>query len=91
MQLTHGTWSNIFPNFWSADGKTIYAIGRRGSTSERFNIWAISVGDGSARKLTDFQDSSKELIGLSSDGKDFFLLLGERVGDIWVAELASSE
>ncbi|TDI98625.1 MAG: hypothetical protein E2O76_07755 [Caldithrix sp.] len=91
VQLTHGAAINIYPSFWSADGSAIYARARRGSDGAGFNIWSVSVADGSTRQLTDFKGSSKQLGLLSSDGQRFYLLLHERVGDLWVAELLTED
>ncbi|MCH7678434.1 hypothetical protein IID10_03610 [candidate division KSB1 bacterium] len=63
----------------------------RGSDGAGFNIWSVSVADGSTRQLTDFKGSSKQLGLLSSDGQRFYLLLHERVGDLWVAELLTED
>lgn len=89
IQLTHGGWISIFPGIWTANGQTIYAAGQRSSGSGTNNIWAISVADGSARQLTDFRETTKQLQWISSDGKRFYLVLGESIGDIWVAELSA--
>ena len=89
VQLTHGAAIDIYPCFWSADGSAIYARARRGSGGTGFNIWSVSVTDGSVRQLTDFKGSSKQLQWLSSDGQHFYLVLYERVGDLWVAELST--
>jgi len=89
IQLTHGGWISIFPTIWTANGQTIYAAGQRSSGSRTYNIWAISVADGSARQLTDFRETSKQLQWFSSDGKRFYLVLEEKIGDIWVAELST--
>jgi len=91
VQLTHGAFVEIFPYFWSADGSVIYALARRGSGGGSDNIWAVSVADGSARQLTDFEGSSKQLFQFSSDGQRFYLAIEERVGDLWVAELSMEE
>jgi Tol biopolymer transport system component len=92
VQLTHGAWSEIYPLFWSAERQMIYAYGQGGPGNEGANLWAISVEDGTARPLLDFQGSLKEpSISLSSDGKRIYFPLIERVGDLWMAELATGE
>jgi len=92
VQLTHGAWSEIYPLFWSAERQMIYAYGQGGPGNEGANLWAISVEDGTARPLLDFQGSLKEpSISLSSDGKRIYFPLIERVGDLWMAELATNE
>jgi TolB protein len=93
VQLTNGTWLDINPFSWSVDGQTIYAYGQGGPGNEGANLWAVSVVDGTARPLTDFSGSLKEPgISLSSsDGEQFYFLLWERLGDLWVAELSSND
>jgi len=90
-QLTHGAWTEMIPRIWSADGKTIYARGRKTAGLDPYNIWAVSVADGSAQLLSDFRSRSKQPYDLSSDGKQFYFLLWETAGDLWVAELSSGK
>jgi Tol biopolymer transport system component len=92
VQLTHGEWSFIEPNFWSADGQTIYAYGQGGTGGERVNFWAVSVADGTTRPLLDLQSSLKEpYLSLSSDNRRIYFTLWERTGDLWMAELSKNE
>jgi TolB protein len=93
VQLTHGAWSEIFPRFWSADGRTIYAYGLGGPGNEGSNLWAVSVADGTARPLMDLRGSLKEpvAVALSSDGERLYFPLWERTGDLWMAELSMNE
>jgi Tol biopolymer transport system component/tRNA A-37 threonylcarbamoyl transferase component Bud32 len=91
VQLTHGAWSDIYPRFWSADGRTIYAGGIGGPENEGANLWAVSVADGTARSLMDFRGSLKEPVMLTSDGERLYFPLWERIGDLWMAELSTGK
>jgi len=92
VQLTRGEWSIINALFWSADGRTIYALGLGRPGNEGANLWAVSAADGSARSLMDFGGSLKEPgHSLSSDGERLYFPLWERVGDLWMAELSTGE
>ena len=88
VQLTEGKWLGIYPFFWSADGQIIYTQGIGKPGNERCNLWAVSVPDGEAHPILDLGGSSKEPLALSSDGKKLFFTLGERIGDICMAELS---
>jgi Tol biopolymer transport system component len=92
VQLTRGEWSIIFPCFWTTDGRMIYAYGQGGPGDEGANLWVVSVRDGAARPLLDFQGSLKEPShSVSSDGERIYFPLVERIGDLWMAELSVSD
>jgi Tol biopolymer transport system component len=91
-QLTHGKWTIINTVYWTPDGETIYSYGVGGPGERGANLWAISATDGSARPLIDFQGSLKEpSYSLSSDGKRIYFPLWERIGDLWLADLSSTQ
>lgn len=87
--LTRGEWSNIFPCFWTRDGKIIFAYGVGGPYNQGANLWAISVSDGSAQPLLDLRGSLKEpLHSVACDGQRLYFPLWERMGDLWMAEIS---
>jgi serine/threonine protein kinase len=87
-QLTHGEWAYIVPHYWTVNGKTVFAYGVGGPNIKGANLWAISVADGSAQALVDFQGSLMEPPhSLSSDEERIYFPLLERIGDLWMAEL----
>jgi Tol biopolymer transport system component len=91
-QLTHGEWAYIVPHYWTVNGKTVFAYGVGGPNIKGTNLWAISVTDGSAQALVDFQGSLMEPPhSLSSDEERIYFPLLERIGDLWMAELEENQ
>jgi Tol biopolymer transport system component len=91
-QLTHADWIYLDGTFCIRDRKTIYAYGVSRSYQQNVNLWAISAADGSARPLIDFQGSLKEPShSVWSDGERIYFPLCERIGDLWMAELAADD
>jgi Tol biopolymer transport system component len=91
-QLTQSEWIYISATYWNKDAQMVYAYGVGGQFNQGTNLWAISVIDGSARPLIDFQGSLMEPShSLSSDGEQIYFPLWERLGDLWVAELSSND
>jgi len=91
-QLTRGQWGNINACYWTLDGQTIYAYGLGRQFNQGVNFWTISLADGSAQPLLDLRSSVKEpLNSLKSDGERIYFPLWERIGDLWMAELSTSE
>jgi hypothetical protein len=88
VQLTYGMWLEIGPRFWSSDGQTIYAWGIGGPGGQGANLWAVSVSDGTAQFLMDLRGSLMEPLMFTSDNERIYLVLLERIGDIWMAELS---
>ena len=71
---------------WSRDGATMFfaettAVGR---------IWALSVSDGTLRKLTDLVGRPGALVAgsLTSDGDYLYFGWQDSLGDIWVMDVA---
>jgi TolB protein len=91
-QLTRGEWAYIVPHYWTVNGKTVFAYGVGGPNIKGTNLWAISVTDGSAQALVDFQGSLMEPPhSLSSDEERIYFPLLERIGDLWMAELEENQ
>jgi Tol biopolymer transport system component len=92
LQITRGEWTSLSPLYWTRDKQTIFAYGVGGPYNQGTNLWAVSVSDGSARPLIDFQNSLKEPSHvLSSDGERIYFPLIECFGDLWMAELSVDE
>ncbi len=87
-QLTNNRWQKGFPIAFSADGTTIYACGNTTAGLERLDVWAIAVADGSARQLTDLSGTRRELFNATTDGRRIYATFLERVGDLWMVEVA---
>jgi Tol biopolymer transport system component len=89
-QLTHNGWLNIYPLAWSQDRQNIYALGREslGLGNTQPALWAISVKDGSSRKLVEFESSRMQPShSLATDDKSIYFPVMERTSDIWLGEL----
>ncbi|MCG6957826.1 MAG: serine/threonine-protein kinase [Gemmatimonadetes bacterium] len=71
---------------WSPDARTVYYLyrGRSG-----WSVRAIAPTGGESRVLVTFDDSEREpsKYGFSTDGQRFYLTLGRRESDVWVATL----
>ena len=90
-QLTRNRWQKGFPIAFSLDGSTLYACGNTTAGLEKLDVWAIAVADGSARRLTDFSSTRLELFNATTDGKRIFATFLERLGDLWMVDLARDE
>ena len=91
-QLTRGEWGYINACYWSMDGQTIYAYGLGRQFNQGVNFWKISLADGSAQPLLDLRGRVKEpLNSLTSDGERIYFPLWERIGDLWMVELATGD
>jgi TolB protein len=91
VRLTDNKWIFLAPRVWSKDGETIYLFGQGGGYLG-ISLWAVSVAGGEARRLIDFKDSQRELyFDLSMDDEWLYFTLMERLGDLWMAELATEE
>ena len=71
---------------WSPDARTIY-YEYRGPSG--WSVRSIALSGGGSRVLVTFDDSEREpsKYGFSTDGRRFYLTLGSRESDVWVAEL----
>jgi Tol biopolymer transport system component len=77
---------------WSLDGKTIYITYESEPEDPGRDIWAISVEDGSMRKVLDIKSSGGiygDLIGvLANDGERLYFGEETFTSDLWLAELS---
>lgn len=87
IQLTHVSATRIMDHVWSPDGKTIYYNNGIGDPANE--IWAVSVDDGSIGKILDFTGDSVYWLSqsMATDGKRLFFIVGQPLGNIWLAEL----
>jgi serine/threonine protein kinase/dipeptidyl aminopeptidase/acylaminoacyl peptidase len=71
---------------WAPDARTIYYLYRGPSG---WTIRSVAPSGGASRVLVTFDDSEREpsKYGFSTDGRRFYLTLGRKEGDVWVAEL----
>jgi Tol biopolymer transport system component len=77
---------------WSADGQTIYFVGRdpRAGTAA---IWRLPAAGGVPRPVIRFDDPSQQWFragGLRVRADHFYLNLGDQQSDLWMAEIAGS-
>jgi Tol biopolymer transport system component len=73
---------------WSADGRTIYYLGRRPSDGS-VAIWQMPASGGAARLAVRFDDPSRPWhpFGFRRRGNRFYFTVGDRESDIWVADI----
>jgi Tol biopolymer transport system component len=91
VQLTNNKWAFLASRLWSEDGETIYALGQGGGYSG-ITLWAISASSGDARVLIDVKGSFREpYFAISMDKERLYFTAVERLGDLWMAELAVEE
>ncbi len=71
---------------WSPDGRTLYYLDREPSG---WSIRSVPPVGGAPRVLVTFEDTADQPVryGFSTDGRRFYLTLGRRESDIWVAEV----
>jgi Tol biopolymer transport system component len=97
-QLTHvaakktlrlGIGETPMGHVWSPEGKTIYVTFDAGKDDPGNKIWAISVEDGSIRKILDYKSEAEDelLHPLATDGETLYFIMRHPTGDIWLAEL----
>ncbi|MCI0494139.1 serine/threonine-protein kinase [candidate division KSB1 bacterium] len=92
-QLTHTLKSvEAMRPIWSPDGKTIYTTYDPGKDDAGRKIAAVSVADGSVRKIFEskkpyFQGPDGDYPSLATDGERLFFIAGFYAGDIMLAEL----
>ena len=78
-------------SIWSSDGKTIYITCEIEPEDPGPDIWAISVDDGSMRKVLDFKrgDPYGHLNGvLTADGERLYFAESTFSSELWLAELS---
>ncbi len=77
---------------WSADRKRIYFIRRRQEGQREWNIWSLSVADGSVKQLTDLKGRNGFMNrDFATDGKYLYFTWDQEVGDIWVMDVEREE
>jgi Tol biopolymer transport system component len=64
---------------WTPDGSAIAYIDNRGGAG---NIWALPVGGGPPRQLTDFKSDSIFWFDFSRDGKQLAMARGTQTSDV---------
>jgi len=86
IHFTHLGATKIMGHVWSPDSKTLYYNTGRGSNE----IWSASVADGATSKILDFKGDSVNWLSrsMATDGERLFFIVGQPLGDIWLAELA---
>ena len=75
---------------WSLDGKTIYIAYQLEPEDPGRVIWAVSVEDGSMRKVLDFKSGGLHgvMAGvLANDGERLYFSEQNFASDLWLAEL----
>ena len=74
---------------WSEDSRTVYYLAPGPGES---GIWAVPVTGGQPHLLVRFDDPNRpwHRYGFSARGGRFYLTIGDRQSDIWVAEVARS-
>ncbi len=89
-QLTHVGAKKIMGHVWSPDGKTIYLrYYDPGKDDPKIHLGAITITDGSMRKILDMESSIFEDIihSMATDGERLYFIVPRPTGDIWLAEL----
>ncbi len=83
----------IFPylSAWSADGRTVYFLGRD-PKDRSLGIWRVSAGGGPLQLAMRFDDPSRpwHQNGFRVHGGRFYFTLGDRQSDIWTTEIVGS-
>ncbi len=91
--LTHTLQSiEVMRPIWSPDGKTIYTTYDPGKDEPGRKIAAISVADGSVRKIFEskkpyIQCPANDYPSLATDGERLYFIVAEYAGDIMLAEI----
>lgn len=69
---------------WAKDKKTIYFV-------KEGNVWEKSVYRGAERQLTDMTGKQANFLRPQTDGKYFYFVADEEIGDLWVADIQWEE
>ena len=88
IRITHDDWHAASGMGWSADGESVFLIGRKPGDSKTA-IWAVSIDDGTARVVLDPEGSPYLPFDGAAHGDRLYVVLRELRGDLWVAELES--
>ncbi len=85
--LSTGAARSIVP---SRDGEAIYFHGVTTNTGSADGVWALSLVDGTERRLTNLLDRRGNLgTGLGTDGQYLYFTWQEDLGDIWVMDVVT--
>ena len=73
---------------WARDARSIYYLYRDASG---WSIRSVPASGGASRLLVTFGEAEQQpnRYGFATDGRRFFVTLGRREGDVWMAELKS--
>ncbi len=77
---------------WSADGRTIYFVGRD-PRDQSVAVWRLPAAGGVPRPVVRFDDPSHRCTratGIRVRGDRFYFNLGDQQSDLWMAEIAGS-
>ena len=77
---------------WSADGRTIYFVGRD-PRDQSVAVWRLPAAGGVPRPVVRFDDPSHRYTratGIRVRGDRFYFNLGDQQSDLWMAEIAGS-
>jgi Tol biopolymer transport system component len=77
---------------WSADGRTIYFVGRD-PRDQSVAVWRMPAAGGAPRPLVRFDDPIlryQQTTGLRVRGDRFYFNLGDQQSDLWMAEIVGS-
>lgn len=89
-QLTNVGSPKWVGHVWSQDSKTIYLRHYDpGKSDPKVRIQAVSVPDGSMRKVLDLDNIAIEVswASMATDGEKLYFIQRRPFGDIWLAEL----